>query len=125
MHCLEWTDQRCLHHGDEAGLQREDANEEFGQVANRRLDYARRCRAKVVTKLVGSLADHVGDTRQRKGTRQEAQIRSDVQNMQQCGKTDETRHSPDNGHFFGQFRWSDYVCWRRLEAKRVTPLKAP
>ena len=36
------ADQRCLDHGDEAGLQREDADEEFRQVANRRLDYARR-----------------------------------------------------------------------------------
>ena len=50
----------------------EDADEEFRQVANRRLDYARRRRAKVIAELVGSLADHVGDTRQRKGTREEA-----------------------------------------------------
>lgn len=66
------ADQRCLHHSDEAGLKQEDANEEFRQVANRRLDYARRRRAKVIAELVGSLADHVGNTRQRKYTREEA-----------------------------------------------------
>ena len=54
------ANQRCLHYSDEASLQREDADEEFRQVTNRRLDYTRRRRTKVIAELVGSLADHVG-----------------------------------------------------------------
>ena len=65
------ADQRCLHDSDEAGLQREDADEEFRQVTNRRLDYTRRRRAKVIAELVGSLADHVGHTRERECTADE------------------------------------------------------
>ena len=64
------ADQRCLHQSDEAGLQREDADEEFRQVTNGRLDYAGRRWTKVIAELVGSLADHVGHTRERECTQQ-------------------------------------------------------
>ena len=55
------ADQRGLDDGDEPGLEREDADEELGEVADRGLDDAGRGGAEVVAELVGRLADEVGD----------------------------------------------------------------
>ena len=80
------ADQRGLHHGDEPGPEREDADEELGQVADRRLDDAGRGGAEVVAELVGRLADQVGDAGERQRRRREGEERRGAGEVQRAGE---------------------------------------
>ena len=61
------ADERGLDDDDEAGLEAEDRDEQLGQVAERRLEDARRARAEPVAELVRALADEAGQAGQRDG----------------------------------------------------------
>ena len=89
------ADQRGLHQGDEPGPEREDADEELGQVADRRLDDAGRRRAEVVAEVVGRLADQVGDPAERQRRRREGEERrggGEVQRASQRHQGRDGRH---------------------------------
>ena len=61
------ADQRGLGQHDEAIAQGEDRDEQLGQVAQRRLEHARRPRAEVTAEVIRALADEPRDPGQRRG----------------------------------------------------------
>ena len=72
------TDEGRLDDQDQAGLQREDADEELGQVAEARLQHAGRARPQAMAQLIRALADHRGEPRQRDARQDEDDNRIEV-----------------------------------------------
>ena len=58
-------DERGLDHDHEPGLQREQADEQFGEIAQRGLQDAGCARAQAMAKLIGALGDHRRQRRER------------------------------------------------------------
>ncbi len=82
------ADERGLDDSDEPGLEREDGDEELGQVADRRLDDAGRGRGQVIAELVGRFADQVGDAGERHGRDREGRERGGAGEVQHAGEPD-------------------------------------
>ena len=93
------ADDRRLGDDDLAGAQREDDDEQLGQVAERRLQHAGDRRAEPLADLFGGERHDVREPGERDGGDAERQQGSGVGVVRDPGERREQRHHPENDPF--------------------------
>jgi len=83
------ADQRGLDYDDETRPEREDGDEELGQIADDRLHDAGCRRPEIDPELIGRLADHIGDAGQCQGADDKTRYCLDTQHVQHRGEHDQ------------------------------------
>jgi hypothetical protein len=79
------ADQGGLHELDQAGVQRKEANEELGQVAECRLNSAGARRSETSAELLRCQSNGAGKPGDRQGGQREAENRVPAEKMRKCG----------------------------------------